>query len=40
VILPMTEADTAGITIKITGQSSVATANTVTCNLLTVSGYN
>jgi hypothetical protein len=40
VILPMTEADTAGITIKATGQSSVGTANTVTCNLLTVSGYN
>jgi hypothetical protein len=40
VILPMTEVDTAGILIKVTGQSSVATANTVTCNLLTVSGYN
>jgi hypothetical protein len=40
VILPMTENDAAGILIKVTGQSSVATANTVTCNLLSVSGYN
>jgi hypothetical protein len=36
----MTEADTAGIVISATGQSTVATANTVTCNLLCVSGYN
>lgn len=34
------EADTAGIVVKITGQSSVATANTVLCNQLTISGYN
>jgi hypothetical protein len=39
-ILSPTEVDTAGITIKVTGQSSVATAGLVTCNLLTVSGYN
>jgi hypothetical protein len=39
-ILSPTEADTAGIIIKVTGQSSVATAGLVTCNLLTVSGYN
>lgn len=35
-----TEADTAGIVIKVTGQSSVATANLVTCNSLIVSGFN
>jgi hypothetical protein len=39
-ILSLTESDTAGIIIKVTGQSSVATANLVTCNLLSVSGYN
>lgn len=39
-IATMTEADTAGIVISVTGQSTVATANTVTCNLLCVSGYN
>jgi hypothetical protein len=40
VILPMTEVDTAPIIIKVTGQSTVGTANTVTCNVLAVSGYN
>jgi hypothetical protein len=39
-ILSPTEADTAGIIIKVTGQSSVATAGLVTCNLLCVSGFN
>jgi len=28
------------ISLRGTGTSSVATANTVTCNLFTVSGYN
>jgi hypothetical protein len=35
-----TETDTAGIVIKVTGQSSVATANLVLCNMFTVSGWN
>jgi hypothetical protein len=34
------ENDAAGITIKITGQSSVATANTVSADTFTVGGYN
>jgi hypothetical protein len=39
-VLSLTESDTAGITIKATGQCSVATANGVTCNMLSVGGYN
>jgi hypothetical protein len=35
-----TENDAAAIVIKVTGTSSVATANAVLCNNLTVSGYN
>lgn len=35
-----TETDTAGIVCKVTGQSSAATANLVTCNVFTVAGYN
>jgi hypothetical protein len=34
------EVDTAPITVKITGQSSVATANSASCNQLTIGGYN
>jgi hypothetical protein len=40
VILPMTEADTAPIIVKVTGQTSAGGAGIVTCNLLSVSGYN
>jgi hypothetical protein len=39
-VLSLTETDTAGITIKATGQASVATANGVLCNMLSVGGYN
>lgn len=39
-ILSPTESDTAAITIKATGQSSVGTANLVTCVGLTIGGYN
>ena len=39
-VLSPTEADNAGIVIKATGQSSVATASLVTANLLSVGGYN
>jgi hypothetical protein len=39
-ILSGTEADNAGIVIKVTGQSSAATANLVTCNGLIIGGYN
>ena len=35
-----TESDTAAITVKVTGTSSVATANLVTCNQFAISGYN
>ena len=35
-----TETDTAAITMKITGQSSVATANTVTCQGFIVDAFN
>ena len=34
------EVDTAPIIIKVTGQSSVATANSAVCNQLTIGGYN
>jgi hypothetical protein len=34
------QVDTAPITVKITGQSSVATANSATCNQFVVGGYN
>lgn len=35
-----TESETAAIVLKVTGQSSIATANLVTCNAFTVSAYN
>jgi hypothetical protein len=34
------QVDTAPIIIKVTGQSSVATANSAVCNQLTIGGYN
>jgi hypothetical protein len=34
------EVDTAAIVVKITGQSSVATANSAVCNQFTIGGYN
>jgi hypothetical protein len=34
------QVDTSPIVVKVTGQSSVATANSATCNLFTISGYN
>lgn len=40
VITNGSETDTAGIVVKVTGQSSVATANTVICNGLIIEGYN
>src|SRR5262249_40134917 len=39
-ILTASEPDNAGIVVKVTGQSSVATAGLVTCNGLIVGGYN
>jgi|SRR5262249_52086839 len=39
-ILSSTEADNANIVVKVTGQSSVGTANLVTCNGLIIGGYN
>ncbi len=35
-----TETDTAAIVLKVTGQSSVATANLVLLNIAELSGYN
>jgi hypothetical protein len=40
VIASPTEADTAAIVIKATGQVSAGGANIVTCNMLSVAGYN
>jgi hypothetical protein len=34
------QVDTAPITVKITGQSSVATANSALCNQFVIGGYN
>jgi hypothetical protein len=34
------EVDTAPIIVKVTGQSSVATANSASCNQFVISGYN
>lgn len=39
-ILAPTESDVAAIVLRATGQSSVATANLVTCNAFVPSGYN
>lgn len=40
VLTSPTESDTAAIVIKVTGQSSVATANLVTCTGIIISGFN
>jgi hypothetical protein len=40
VILSAPEADTAGILIRVTGQTATALANMVVCNALVIGGYN